>query len=38
VEDRADAALARAIAATNAELWFVDEIESPDGVAAVLRF
>jgi hypothetical protein len=38
VPERADAALARAIAATDAELWFVDAIDSPDGVGAVLRF
>jgi hypothetical protein len=40
VQDRTDAALARAAALTDAELWFVSpaELNSPDGVAAVLRF
>ncbi|MEZ0077095.1 Vms1/Ankzf1 family peptidyl-tRNA hydrolase [Planotetraspora sp. GP83] len=38
VEERADAALARAVAATDGEIWFVSEIDSPDGVGAVLRF
>ncbi|GAA0388070.1 Vms1/Ankzf1 family peptidyl-tRNA hydrolase [Microbispora corallina] len=37
-EERADAALARAAAATDAEIWFVDHIDSPDGVGALLRF
>ncbi|MFF4777384.1 baeRF2 domain-containing protein [Microtetraspora fusca] len=38
VEERADAALARAVAMTDAELWFVPELDSPDGVGAVLRY
>ncbi|MEV4460879.1 Vms1/Ankzf1 family peptidyl-tRNA hydrolase [Microbispora sp. NPDC049633] len=38
VRERADAALARAVAATDAELWFVPRIESPDGIGALLRF
>ncbi|MEW9530114.1 Vms1/Ankzf1 family peptidyl-tRNA hydrolase [Microbispora sp. NPDC049125] len=38
VEERADAALARATAATDAEVWFVEEIASRDGVGALLRF
>ncbi|MCC5577874.1 peptide chain release factor 1 [Microtetraspora sp. AC03309] len=38
MEERADAALARAVAVTGAELWFVPELDSPDGVGAVLRF
>ncbi|MBX6383983.1 MAG: peptide chain release factor 1 [Microbispora sp.] len=38
VRDRADAALARAVAATDAELWFVPRLESPDGIGALLRF
>nr|BFE82282.1 hypothetical protein GCM10020093_048830 [Planobispora longispora] len=38
VEERADAALARAVAMTNAELAFVPRLEAPDEVAALLRF
>jgi hypothetical protein len=40
IRDRTDAALARAAALTDAELWFVSpaELDSSDGVAAVLRF
>lgn len=38
VRERADAALARAVAAMDAELWFVDRIDSPDGIGALLRF
>ncbi|GAA3118398.1 Vms1/Ankzf1 family peptidyl-tRNA hydrolase [Planomonospora alba] len=38
VQDRADAALARAIAATDAELWFVPELDVPGEIAAVFRF
>ncbi|WP_182873722.1 Vms1/Ankzf1 family peptidyl-tRNA hydrolase [Microbispora sp. H10670] len=38
VRERADAALARAVAATDAQLWFVDHIDSPDGIGALLRF
>ncbi|WP_405086467.1 Vms1/Ankzf1 family peptidyl-tRNA hydrolase [Microbispora sp. NBC_01389] len=38
VRERADAAIARAVAATDAELWFVDHIDSPDGIGALLRF
>ncbi|GAT70919.1 peptide chain release factor 1 [Planomonospora sphaerica] len=37
-QDRADAALARAVCATDAALWFVPELDAPDGVGAVLRF
>ncbi|ETK31325.1 baeRF2 domain-containing protein [Microbispora sp. ATCC PTA-5024] len=37
-EERADAALARAAAMTDAEIRFVDHIDSPDGVGALLRF
>ncbi|MFC0865319.1 Vms1/Ankzf1 family peptidyl-tRNA hydrolase [Sphaerimonospora cavernae] len=37
-EERADSALARAVAGTDADLWFVDHLPSPDGVGAVLRF
>ncbi|MBG0832758.1 peptide chain release factor 1 [Planomonospora sp. ID67723] len=36
--DRADAALARAVATTDAELCFVPELDAPDEVAALLRF
>ncbi|MEV4324923.1 Vms1/Ankzf1 family peptidyl-tRNA hydrolase [Microbispora rosea] len=38
MRERADAALARAVAATDAELWFVPRLESPDGIGALLRF
>lgn len=38
VRERADAALARAVAALDAELWFVPRLESPDGIGALLRF
>ncbi|WP_141704202.1 baeRF2 domain-containing protein [Planobispora rosea] len=38
VEERADAALARAVAMTNAHLVFVPRLEAPDEVAALLRF
>lgn len=37
-EERADAALARAVAETDADFWFVGDLPSPDGVGAVLRF
>lgn len=37
-EERVDSALARAVAATDADFWFVDHLPSPDGVGAVLRF
>ncbi|GAB3904107.1 hypothetical protein GCM10027612_71480 [Microbispora bryophytorum subsp. camponoti] len=38
MRERVDAALARAVAATDAELWFVPRLESPDGIGALLRF
>ncbi|MEV7804549.1 Vms1/Ankzf1 family peptidyl-tRNA hydrolase [Microbispora sp. NPDC088329] len=38
VRERVDSALARAVAATDAELWFVPRLESPDGIGALLRF
>ncbi|GAA1008409.1 hypothetical protein Aple_070020 [Acrocarpospora pleiomorpha] len=38
INERADAALARAVATTDAELWFVPELDSPEGVGAILRF
>ncbi|HEY9505144.1 MAG TPA: Vms1/Ankzf1 family peptidyl-tRNA hydrolase [Gemmatimonadales bacterium] len=40
VRERTDAALARAAALSDAELWFVSppELDSADGVAAILRF
>ncbi|GLX00892.1 Vms1/Ankzf1 family peptidyl-tRNA hydrolase [Microtetraspora sp. NBRC 16547] len=38
MEERADAALARAAAMTDADLWFAAELDSPDGVGAVLRY
>lgn len=37
-EERVDAALARAVAETDADFWFVGDLPSPDGVGAVLRF
>ena len=39
-EDRADAALVRAVACTGAELWFVPEGEPPPraGIGALLRY
>lgn len=40
IRERADAALARALALTDAELCLVreDELDAPDGVAALLRY
>ncbi|MBO3750953.1 hypothetical protein J5X84_33185 [Streptosporangiaceae bacterium NEAU-GS5] len=38
VEERADAAIARAAAVTEAELWFVPSLDVPDRIGATLRY
>jgi len=38
VKERADAAIARAAAVTDAELWFVPSLDAHGGIGAILRY